>query len=187
MIATRTFAKLTSASLGVTLLLGACGAGSEPSPMHSKTKGTLSQRSEIPPPAGKPVLTLKGAVSKINGSALALDLATIEEMPTVTATVDEPFLDEKVTFSGVLLEDFMEIVGANPRSEKIAMSALDDYQVELPLSDLNPARVLIATRQEDDRIKIREGGPTRIVFLDQDRLGSNADMWIWSLETMSFE
>ena len=167
-------------------ILGGC---SEPKTAIAQpsSEGELSAASDIPAPSGATILTVKGAISKSNSAkGIRLDMATLEQMPITKATVYEPFLKMKVSFSGVLMDDFVEVVGAKEAS-KIIMTALDDFQAEIPKAELESSSVLLATREEGKRMKIRAGGPIRIVFLHDEGLGSNTDAWIWSVVRMQVQ
>lgn len=165
-------------------VLGGCAAdaGTEaPKP----SSGAVAEGDEIPAPTGKRILRVTGDISQSNHpKGVHLDLATLEDMPTVEATIYEPFLKTDVTFSGVMMEDFLEVVGADPDAGGVHMIALDDFVAELPIADLTSGTVMLATRQDGKPLKLRAGGPSRIVFLNQEGLGSNTDMWIWSVEHM---
>lgn len=171
--------------LAAATMATACGEGPAGAPADALSKGTLTAASTIPRPESKAVLTIRGSLSKGNSDrGLKLDMETLGEMPTAEATVFEPFVKHDVTFSGVMLDDLLTIAGADPDAESLFMTALDDYTVDLAMSDLEGARAMLATRENGKPIKLRSGGPVRIVFLTDGVLGSNPDTWIWSVKTI---
>lgn len=143
--------------------------------------GTLGTGA-LEPPAGRIVLTVTGAITGGNdGDRVSLDLALLERMPSLEATIHEPFIGQDVRFDGVLLSDLLRIVGAQEDASVLSMTALDDYHVRLPLEQLDTDRTLLAFAADGHPIEIADGGPTRIVFLDQTGLAANTDNWIWSV------
>ena len=176
------------ALVALAAMLGACGQSSANVGEASTSKGALSVDAEIPAPQGKPVLTIKGAISKSNSAeGVQLDLETIAEMPTVEARIFEPFLKTDVTFTGVMVDDLLATVGAEPEAKNIFMKALDDYSVDLAAADVSPSEAMLAFEEEGEPIKIRNGGPVRIVFLGEGAISANSDMWIWSVNRMTVQ
>lgn len=179
-----TRAKRVVAVIFAASILSGCAADAgtdAPAP----SSGEITTATELPAPTGKTIIKITGEISKSNhDKGIHLDMATLEDMPTVETTLYEPFLKTDVTFSGVMMEDFVKIIGADPGAGGIRMTALDDFVADLPMSDLMSGTVMLATRQDGAPLKLREGGPARILFLNQDGLGSNTDMWIWSVYRM---
>jgi hypothetical protein len=174
------------------VLLAACGGGAGvggsedgvPPSGPDRATGTL----ELGPPQGKTILTIDGAISRHNeGSTTAIDMKLLHGMPHVEATVFEPFIKKEVRFTGVLLSDFLQIVGVEERATVLSMTALDDYHVRLPLGELEPDRAMLAFQANGEPIAIADGGPTRIIFLDQAGLAANTDNWIWSVSEIVVE
>lgn len=149
------------------------------------SSGAITTEAELSAPTGKTILKITGEISGSNHkNGVHLDMATLEDMPVVETTLYEPFLKTDITFSGVMMEDFLKVIGADPSAGGVRMTALDDFVADLPMSDLMSGTVMLATRQDGAPLKVREGGPARIVFMNQDGLGANTDMWIWSVYTM---
>ena len=168
-------------------MLGACGVA-EPAPLiEKKSDGKLSSSDEIPAPKSKTILTVAGAVRQSNSAqGIELDMRTLEQLPITETTIYEPFLKKDVTFSGIMMDDFVEVVGGVD-ADAVVFTALDDFQATLSMPVLRSSTVMLATRQEGEWMKVRAGGPIRIVFLDNEGSGSNTDNWIWSVAHMKFE
>lgn len=132
----------------------------------------------VPDPAGAPVLTVVTA----DGERVGFDFATIERLRRVRTTVFEPFLEQDTEFSGVVLWDLLAAAGATAASQDAKLTALDDYEVELPLATLRSEPVLLATRSGGEPIPVEDGGPTRVVFPAGSELGENPNLWIWSVK-----
>ncbi len=75
--------------------LAGCGGrdAREGAPAAPSTVGAVAAPAPVPAPVGKPVLTLKGAVSNRNdGAAVVFDLPTLDAMATATTQTHEPFV-----------------------------------------------------------------------------------------------
>ncbi|MGH2712035.1 MAG: molybdopterin-dependent oxidoreductase [Actinomycetota bacterium] len=172
----------------VLVLATACGsssggAGNTSAPEH---RDAVLRVGEPIPPAGKDaVLDITGAIGVTNaGKTLTLDLETLETMPQLEATLYEPFLEKDVLFAGVLLSDLFRYAGAENASA-VEMTALDDYHVTFSMEELQADRTLLATREQGSPIPIADGGPIRIVFLDDEtQFAPITDNWIWSVRSM---
>ena len=147
---------------------------------------TLKPGQRVPVPAGKPVLTLTGAVSARNvGATVAFDLAALERIGLVRALLHDPWAKKDIEVRGVWLSDLLRVAGAAAAGTNVHLTALDDYQVDLTMADVHAGGILLAVGTGDGKpIEVEDGGPTRIVFLDDVRAGANADQWIWSLKTI---
>ena len=173
------------ALLAVAAMLAACGQAAATGPETVTTADGLAAGDEIPEPQSKTIVTVRGDISTSNGAdGISLDLDTIADMPMTEATIFEPFVKTDVTFTGVMLSDFLEIVGANPNAKKIFMTALDEYSVEVSIAEAVASSAMLAIEEDGKPIKVRHGGPARIVFLTDTKMAANTDMWIWSVNRM---
>jgi hypothetical protein len=136
----------------------------------------------IPKPKGEPVLALLGKIGAVNdGRALRFDTSTLEQLGLVKVTVYEPWVKKNLDFQGVWLADVLKLAQTTPDARGIHLTAMDDYQVDLSMGDIQTGRVLLATKAGDGSpLPIEAGGPTRIVFVQGN--GVSADQWIWSLK-----
>ncbi len=167
-------------------LMIACGSAPAATVQPAAGESSLPMGSTLPTPKGKAILTLSGVAYPNAGQDLKLDLATLDEMPTVDTTVFEPFLKRDVLFEGVLLSDLMGYAGVDGNAT-MTVTALDDYEVVFPLDQMDEASVLVATRADGAAIDVLDGGPTRFIFLDgSSAQGANTDNWVWSLAYVSF-
>lgn len=171
-------------------LLIACGGPGETTSgsANARTGASLEVGDPIPAASKEDVvLEMSGAIDVTNaGGSLSLNLETLEQMPVVEATLYEPFVEQDMTFGGILLSDLFRYAGAESAIQ-VEMTALDDYRVTFPIDKLQADRTLLATRAEGKTIGIEEGGPIRIVFLDEEtQFGPTTDNWIWSVSSMAF-
>jgi hypothetical protein len=140
----------------------------------------------VPAPTAAPVLTVTGLIGTTNGGdALSFDAATLDQLGRVRITVYEPWVKQTLAFQGVWLADLLKLARPDPAAQSVHITALDDYQVDLPLADIMAGGVLLATLDGDGGpIRVEDGGPTRIVFAAGVASGDSADQWIWSLSTI---
>ena len=172
----------------VSVLLGAaCGGTSEPG-YEVVASASIGLTEAIPSPSQEVVLTISGRIAAKNTSdALVLDIPTLEKLGLVKYTVDDPWLKQTITYSGVLMSDLLKYAGTFHTAQSVHMVALDDYQVDIPIADMNKWPILLATRANGDYLSVENFGPTRIIYpygshsIDPT---SHNDLWIWSLKSM---
>ena len=149
--------------------------------------GSISPGDSVPAPTNDVVLTISGEISVTNrGNTLAFDMDTLETLRMVEYDVDDPWLGEKVTYSGVLLSDLLEIAGAPDTTTEVMASALDGYAAPIPVSEIKSWPVLVATRSNGSHMTIEASGPTRIIFpyeLHND-ITAARNMSVWNLESL---
>jgi hypothetical protein len=180
-----------AATLGITAL-ASCGSeapeqAAKPPTVDSQdvSEGSFGAGDAIPLPKGERVLSISGLISNLNDDdETTLDVATLEKMSMVKLRVFEPFEKKEMVFEGVLMSELMKIVGADSSATEVHFTALDDYKIDLPMSALKKADVLLATKADGDYMSIVDGGPTRIVFPPDSNMARNTDMWIWNVDTM---
>jgi hypothetical protein len=140
----------------------------------------------VPPPTTTPVLSLTGTITNKNAkTGLKLDKALLDQMGVVGVEIYDPWVKSRLPFQGVWLADVLKVAGAAPSATKVHLTALDDYQVDLTMDQIQAGGIFLATRNGDGSdIPVKKGGPTRIVFMEDVAAGKNPDQWIWSLATI---
>lgn len=122
----------------------------------------------LPAPEGEVVLTVSGKIAATNGDGVAaLDLAILEGMGLVSFETETIWTQGGQIFEGVPLVTLLERLGA--KGEVIAASALNDYTVEIPLSDAVEGGPIIAFRQNGAALSVRDKGPLWVVYPYDDR------------------
>ena len=151
-------------------------ATSSPTPSASNPYGTLTVD---PPGPNDAVLTLHGG----SAGTVSLTLAQLEALGTTTVTVDEPFVKQRVTFTGVPMSAVLARAGI-PAGSSVTTRALNDYDYVNVASAFTGSDALIATRRGDGPVPFDAGGPIRIVFPDGSALSSVLDAWNWSIASI---
>jgi len=73
-----------------------------------------------------------------------------------------PWYDGEMVFSGVPIKDLLEFVGA--QGDSITAVALNDYEVEIPVSDTIDTGVILASRLNGEEMTVRSKGPLFIIY-----------------------
>lgn len=154
------------------------------------TQATLTPGMDVPPPSGKVVLTVRGAPVTNVGDDLRLDRAQLESMGTTELTVDDSEATGRTaTFSGPLLRTVLAVAGVEDATTLHTL-ALNDYAVDVPVTDATDLPLLLATRMDGRPMSVANYGPTRFVYptegYDLPR-SIYAPRWVWQLETIVVE
>lgn len=114
-------------------------------------------------PTGDVVLTVTGAIDDTNAaSAAEFDIAMLEKLPGRAATLETPWTQGKVTFSGPFMAELMKAVGAHGKTLRV--TALNDYTVEVPLSDATDIKTILATKLNNEPMSVRDKGPLFLIY-----------------------
>lgn len=177
----------TVAALGV----ASCGTeGSEApagGPVTSVVRPPDLRPGTVPdPPRGKPLVTVTGRIATTNvDGALRLDEAGLARMGLLEMSVDDPWVKRRLALRGVWLRDLVELAGPDAGATTLHIRALDDYQVDLDLTDVRTDAILLATRNaEGVALPVEDGGPSRVVFADGLAERYSPELWIWSVDTI---
>ncbi len=114
-------------------------------------------------PAGEIVLTVSGDIKVTNtDSAAAFDMAMLEELGATTFKTTTIWTEGVQTFVGVELQGLLKALGVD--SGTLSASAVNDYAVEIPVSDAVESGPIIAFRRNGAEMSLREKGPLWIVY-----------------------
>lgn len=93
------------------------------------------------------------------------------------------------TFSGISGRDLMDRLGA--KGVTLAATALNDYQVKIPLSDLKDLGVLFVTRLNGKRLSLRQKGPIFVIYPFDKNPALQSELYygrsIWQLKEITVE
>lgn len=176
-------------------LFAACSGGSPAAaPEPAATPGfesvtiapaVLTAGAAVPLPTST-ILTVRGLISTTNdGDSLQLGADTLDQLGVLGVGMYEPWVKKQMSFQGIWLADVLRVAGVEESATRVRLIALDDYEVDLSLAEVEKGGIFLATRTESGApLPIDEGGPTRIVFMDGVKAGENAGQWIWSLKEL---
>jgi hypothetical protein len=173
------------ALLFVGAVLVACQPAAAPASYVRVSEPVAALDAPIPPPAD-PILTITGRIDASYGVGLELDVPSIERLGLVRYSVRDPWLEQELEFTGVLVTDLLAAAGADPEATILKITALDDYEVELPIADTVRWPVVLATQTNGVPMSIEAKGPTRIVFPADPAIDAlrYKDLWIWQIKTI---
>ena len=182
---------ILAAILMTVLAIVACGGGGSSSTASYETvaPASISRGDSIPAPTGDVVLTMMGDIGITNsGDTLQLDMPTLEGFGLVKYTVNDPWLEATNTYTGVLMSDLSEVLGASSGATSMHITALDDYTVEISLADVEKWPILLATRTNGNYMDVENSGPTRVIFpydtySDIDKVETKT-LWIWNIKSV---
>ena len=123
----------------------------------------LLHADELPAPEGPVVLTVTGNINNTNsGQAALFDLALLESLEIATLETATSWTDGVPVFEGVWGRTLLEVLGAE--GQVAVARALNDYVIEIPLSDLRELDVLIASKMNGRHLRIRDRGPLWVIY-----------------------
>ena len=129
------------------------------------SEATLKPGDVIPAPSEEIVLTILGNLSNPNrGDKLVFDLPTLEKLGLVQYTVPDPWLQRDVTYTGVFLSDVMKAATVSDSITGVYVVALDGYNSDIPVADIEDWPVILATQSDGQYMTIENSGPTRIIY-----------------------
>ena len=128
-------------------------------------------------------------VTDATGQVTTLTLDQIEAMGLDKVETTTTWTDGKQVFEGVLLSRLADRFGG--QSNKLVVRAINEYEAEIEVSEIRKYRVLLAVRQNGERMSVREKGPGWIVYPRDDHaelaVESHNFKWVWQVGSISFK
>ena len=117
----------------------------------------------LPLPQGPVILTVTGEISTTNGpDGAQFDLAMLDALGTEEFHTTTIWTDGPQQFRGVPLHRLIELLQA--KGTVIAATALNDYMVEIPLTDAVEGGPILAFEQNGQALSVRDKGPLWVVY-----------------------
>nr|WP_298682187.1 molybdopterin-dependent oxidoreductase [uncultured Dongia sp.] len=114
-------------------------------------------------PTGPVLLTLSGAIGVTNaGDTLQLDQVALDALPKTVIKTQTPWTEGLVEFEGVALKDLLTLAGA--KGTALTATAINDYAVDIPVTDADNPHVIVALRLNGALMPVREKGPLWIIY-----------------------
>ena len=136
----------------------ACGLGAMGFVLARPARGDA-----LPLPADKAILTVTGAITNTNkGDAATFDRPMLEALGLDGFKTMTPWYDRPVRFDGVRMQRLMQAVGAS--GTRVMAFALNDYTIDIPMSDVERYGVLLAMKRDGIDMPVRDKGPLFIVY-----------------------
>ena len=124
---------------------------------------SASQATPLAAPQGEVLLKVTGNIAASNsGGELHLDREQLMAIDPRAVETSTPWTDGVKRFEGPLFRSVLEAAGA--RGERVRVRTLNDYPVEIPLSDLEQYDVILALQQDGAPLEVRELGPVFVLY-----------------------
>jgi hypothetical protein len=142
----------------------------------------------LPTPTGEVILVVDGNIRHGNHRGEAhFDRAMIAEFQLHTVHTSTAVTDGQARFDGILMRDLLERVGAE--GSQLSALALNDYAVDIPMSDFVEFDVLLATHMNGEQMEPTGKGPFWIVY-PRDKQRRLQDIrydyrWVWQLKRLT--
>lgn len=139
--------------------------------LHALTKAVViliitalpSWAEDLAAPTGDVMLTVSGSLESINADAAAqLDLAMLQALETTTIETSTIWTEGVQVFEGVSLATLVKELGITGKTMRA--TAINDYAVDVPLSDAVEGGPIVAYRMNGDIMSVRDKGPLWIVY-----------------------
>ena len=123
-------------------------------------------------------------VSAQGETSVSLTLAELDNLDQVSITTTTIWTEGEITFTGPALSSVLE--AAEIKASHLALTALNDYAIEMPAPDIGADYPIIATRMDGKPMSVRDKGPVWIVFpYDSDDAFQSEEVFaqsIWQLD-----
>jgi hypothetical protein len=127
------------------------------------TTSFAASAAELPKPKGEVILTMAGAIAVMNNEGRAeFDMGLLKTLPVTTFKTTTTWTEGVNTFTGVSLKALLAVVGAQGTIAKAI--ALNDYAVEIPVSDAVVDGPIVAYAMNEQPMPVRDKGPLWIVY-----------------------
>lgn len=118
---------------------------------------------DLAKPTGEIILTVSGAIANTNGDGkAAFDLDMLKALPVTTFKTKTTWTEGEKSFTGVSMQALLAAVGSTGTVAKAI--ALNDYGVEIPVSDAVADGPIVAYLMDDQPMPVREKGPLWIIY-----------------------
>lgn len=152
----------------------------------AEDKNNIENTKKLDVPTEPVVLVVTGNIQKTNvGAAAHFDMNMIEKLPKRTIYTHTLVTDGLRRFDGVWMRDVLDLLEPTEKTTTLAARALNDYVVNIPLTDFYDYDVLLATHMDGVQLQPSDKGPLWIVY-PRDSLRKLQDIrydyrWVWQL------
>ncbi|MFW2541811.1 molybdopterin-dependent oxidoreductase [Primorskyibacter sp. 2E107] len=117
----------------------------------------------LPEPTDPVILTITGAITNTtSGGAAQFDLAALKALGESEIVTETIWTSGVRTFTGVRLHKLLDHVGAE--GETLSAYAINDYRVEIPVSDATQDGPILAYAMDGAAMSRREKGPLWVIY-----------------------
>lgn len=114
-------------------------------------------------PKGRTILTVTGQINVKNaGKQATFDMAMLKALPQHSFTTRTPWYDQPMRFTGPLLADVLDAVGAE--GTMLDATAINDYTITIPADDARQHKLIVARLLNGQPMAVRDKGPLFLVY-----------------------
>jgi hypothetical protein len=118
---------------------------------------------DVSTPSGDVILTVTGAVQfSDDAQSLKFDFETLSALGLEIVETTTIWTDGVQTFEGVSLKTLIDTLGVQDGT--LLATAINDYTVEIPVSDAVEDGPIIAVMVNGERMSVRDKGPLWIIY-----------------------
>lgn len=138
----------------------------------------------LPDPKGEVLLIISGDLALTNGDHVArFDAQMLQDIGGATFKTSTVWTEGTPEFTGVRLADLVAKLGIT--APVLSMVAVNDYMVEVPLSDAVADGPIIAYEMEGKPMSVRDKGPLWLIYPYDSKADYQSEMIysrsIWQL------
>lgn len=117
----------------------------------------------LPAPTGDAMLTVTGTIGVTNAPEGAVfDLAMLQEIGVTGFATSTTWTQGVIQFDGVSLKALLDRLGVTEGTLK--MYAINDYVIEVPVSDAVENGPILAYSQNGEMMSVRDKGPLWMIY-----------------------
>ncbi|WP_051539764.1 hypothetical protein [Sulfitobacter sp. 20_GPM-1509m] len=113
----------------------------------------------------------------------------LDALEQTTYVTKNPYIDDTSEFSGPLARVVLADAGQDmPDGAQLRVTAINDYKIDMPLTDFLDYDVIFATRRDGETMSLREKGPIWIMYpisdhaeLEDDAINNRL---VWQLKSI---
>jgi hypothetical protein len=125
--------------------------------------GTFAMAEDIQVLTGPAILTISGDIEQLEGGdPVVFDRAALMALPDTTFETSTIWTDGVHSFTGVSLQALVVEMGVN--DGRFLATAINDYTVEIPMSDAVEGGPIIAYLMNGEEMSIRDKGPLWVIY-----------------------
>lgn len=135
---------------------------------------------------GDVLLEVTGRIAE---GRVALERDALEALPPVVIETSTVVTDGIQSFTGFLMRDLLETLGAE--GEEITAVAINDYAVDIPITDFYDYDVIVAYRMDAETLTRDDKGPLWIIYPRNDHAALQDIRydyrWVWQLHKIDVQ
>ncbi|WP_425070536.1 molybdopterin-dependent oxidoreductase [Sagittula sp. S175] len=116
-------------------------------------------------PEGRVILTVTGEIgvtNSVDGTAAEFDLAMLRALGESEIVTDTIWTPDTSHFTGIRLKTLLDLLEAD--AEKIEAAAINDYRVEIPITDATEDGPILAYAMDGALMSRRDKGPLWLIY-----------------------